>query len=98
MDQPFWASRVRLQQFSALGPPRRHNGLIDGVFCWPQVAALGAGPQLAIPLKKLTRDNLESQILAASGEGNHEAHGAHAPQHTHHRTRTIAHVPPHEFG
>lgn len=42
--------------------------LMDQPFWASRVAALGAGPQLAIPLKKLTRDNLESQILAASGE------------------------------
>jgi hypothetical protein len=38
--------------------------------CWGiyQVAALGVGPQQAIPLKEMTRENLESQILACSGQ------------------------------
>jgi hypothetical protein len=71
MGQPFWASRVRI--FAPLFPPPRSqladtcgfiNDLPDA-----QAATLGVGPPQVIPLKELSRTNLQSQIMSVSDEG-----------------------------
>ena len=76
MDQPFWASRVRGFPIFAplLHPPPLHSQLADTcgfINDLPdaQAATLGVGPPQVIPLKELSRTNLQSQIMSVSDEG-----------------------------